>query len=80
MGQWESRRLPDFLSGILLGSEIASALLGSPLKSVRLLGDEPLCQRYAAAFAQFGIACDTVSEEATTHGQWLIARAAGLCA
>lgn len=80
MGQWESRRLPDFLSGILLGSEIASALLGSPLKSVRLLGDEPLCQRYAAAFAQFGIACETVAEEATTHGQWLIARAAGLCA
>jgi 2-dehydro-3-deoxygalactonokinase len=55
-------------------------LLGSPLKSVRLLGDEPLCQRYAAALAQFGIACETVAEEATTHGQWLIARAAGLCA
>jgi 2-dehydro-3-deoxygalactonokinase len=80
MGQWEAQRLPDFLSGILLGSEIASALLSSPLKTVRLLGDEPLCQRYAAAFAHFGIACETVAEEATTRGQWLIARAAGLCA
>ncbi len=79
MGQWESQRLPDFLSGILLGSEIASALVGSPLKTVRLLGDEPLCQRYAAALGQFGIACETVAEEATTRGQWLIARAAGLC-
>jgi 2-dehydro-3-deoxygalactonokinase len=80
MGQWEAQRLPDFLSGILLGSEIASALVGSPLKAVSLLGDEPLCQRYAAAFGQFGIACQSVAEEATTRGQWLIARAAGLCA
>lgn len=80
VGQLEAQRLPDFLSGILLGSEIASALLSSPLKTVHLLGDEPLCQRYAAAFAHFGIACQTVAEEATTRGQWLIARAAGLCA
>jgi hypothetical protein len=29
---------------------------------------------------QFGIACQSVAEEATTRGQWLIARAAGLCA
>lgn len=80
MGQWQAQCLPDFLSGILLGSEIASALRSSPLKTVRLLGDEPLCQRYAAAFAHFGVACETVAEEATTRGQWLIARAAGLCA
>jgi 2-dehydro-3-deoxygalactonokinase len=80
MGQWEAQRLPDFLSGILLGSEIASALVGSPLKAVSLLGDEPLCQRYAAALGQFGIDCQSVAEEATTRGQWLIARAAGLCA
>ena len=80
MGQWEAQRLPDFLSGILLGSEIASALVGSPIKAVSLLGDEPLCQRYAAALGQFGIDCQSVAEEATTRGQWLIARAAGLCA
>lgn len=80
MGRLEAQRLPDFLSGILLGSEIASALLHSPLKAVYLLGDEPLCMRYAAAFHHFDIDCELITEEATTRGQWMIARAAGLCA
>ena len=36
------------------------------------------CERYAQAFQHQGIAVLNVGEEATTKGQWLLARAAGL--
>ena len=79
MGRYEAHRLPDFLSGILMGSEIASALAQGSLRSVSLLGDAPLCERYAAALSQFAIQSQLITQEATTRGQWMLAQAAGLC-
>ena len=77
MGHLNASELPDFLSGILIGAEIGSASL-SAVAQVRLLGEGGLCERYAHAFQRQGIAVLNVGEEATTKGQWLLARAAGL--
>jgi 2-dehydro-3-deoxygalactonokinase len=79
MGRQSPQALPDFLSGILLGAEIGGATQGpdSP-QQITLIGDEALCRRYALALEVRGIAVSQASEDATTRGQWLLARAAGL--
>ena len=81
MGRWSATQLPDFLSGILLGSEVASALSVLPEpREVALLGDEPLCARYALALKAQGVASRVLAQEATTLGQFRMAQAAGLLA
>ena len=77
MGQLNATELPDFLSGILIGAEIGSVSLDAVSK-VHLLGEGGLCVRYTQAFQQQGISVVRVGENATTRGQWLLARAAGL--
>jgi len=77
MGHLNATELPDFLSGILIGAEIGSASLNA-VTQVHLIGEGSLCERYARAFQHQGIAVVHVGEEATTKGQWLLARAAGL--
>ena len=83
MGQRAPNALPDFLSGMLIGTEIASARSGrspsSPgASAVTLLGDGALCDRYARALGLAGIAVQLAAREATTRGQWRLAVAAGL--
>jgi 2-dehydro-3-deoxygalactonokinase len=85
MGQRAGNELPDFLSGMLIGAEIASARSGSRISShgagaVTLLGDGALCDRYARALGLAGIAVQRAAHEATTRGQWRVAVAAGLAA
>jgi len=77
MGQLGASELPDFLSGILIGAEIGSVSLDAVSK-VHLLGEGGLCERYGQAFQQQGVSVVRVGENATTRGQWLLARAAGL--
>lgn len=77
MGQLNATELPDFLSGILIGAEIGSVSLDAVSK-VHLLAEGGLCERYTQAFQQQGISVVRVRENATTRGQWLLARAAGL--
>jgi len=48
----------SFLSGLLIGSEVAStpALLGAePPSPITLIGDPKLCSAYATAMAHFGL-------------------------
>jgi 2-dehydro-3-deoxygalactonokinase len=77
MGQLGASELPDFLSGILIGAEIGSVSLDAVSK-VHLLGEGSLCERYRRAFQQQGMSVMRVGENATTKGQWLLAREAGL--
>jgi 2-keto-3-deoxy-galactonokinase len=58
--------------------EIAGATLAGRPQQVVIIGDEALSQRYARALALAGIASVRAGERATTLGQCLIARAAGL--
>jgi 2-dehydro-3-deoxygalactonokinase len=78
-GLMQERRpeeLPDFLSGLLIGAEVASTRTRAD--AVALLGDDALCDRYARALGLAGVAAGRAPREATTRGQWRLARAAGL--
>lgn len=79
------RRLPaeyslHYLSGLLLGEEVRSALAGRRMGKGRLalIGDGPLCQRYLRAFGLFGIHGVSVITEAAAAGLWRIAERAGI--
>ena len=78
MGTRSADELPDFLSGLLVGAEIASARLRGAPPAVTLLGEDALCERYAAALALADVAVQRAAPEATTRGQWRVAVAAGL--
>ncbi|HEY6354548.1 MAG TPA: 2-dehydro-3-deoxygalactonokinase [Burkholderiaceae bacterium] len=84
MGQRKPNELPDFLSGMLIGAEIASARGSSNSGlgdgAVTLLGDGALCDRYARALGLAGIAAQRATHQATPRGQWRAAVAAGLTA
>jgi 2-dehydro-3-deoxygalactonokinase len=84
-GQLAPEQQPDYLSGLLIGHELrglnevlereGSALAG---KTLRLIGNEALCERYRRALARFGCHhADTVAH-ATERGLYRIAMQAGL--
>jgi 2-dehydro-3-deoxygalactonokinase len=77
MGRVAPEGLPDYLSGILMGIEIASATRTARPREVVLLGDDGLCDRYARALTLAGIASTRAADGATTRGQWRVAQQAG---
>jgi 2-dehydro-3-deoxygalactonokinase len=78
MGQRSADALPDFLSGVLIGTELAGARQHADIAQVTLLGDGALCDRYARAMQTAGVAVHRAAPEATPRGQWRVAQAAGL--
>ncbi len=74
--------LPDYLSGLLVGMELASSLAALPAdqraQPLLLVGDDVLCQRYARALQQLGAQSHTVPTGATERGLWRVALAAAL--
>lgn len=83
MGQVPANELSDYLSGILIGLEIAGANQSQPAhlgQIITLIGDDGLCERYGLALDLAGLAWQRSVADATTRGQYLIAQAAGLLA
>jgi 2-dehydro-3-deoxygalactonokinase len=82
MGRVAPEGLPDYLSGILIGGEVASACAtmtaAQCAAGVVLIGDDALCARYAQALEIRAIPSRRAPVGTTTAGQWRIARAAGL--
>jgi 2-dehydro-3-deoxygalactonokinase len=71
--------LAGYLSGLVIGDEIASALATLPRDApILLVGADALCQRYAQALARRGIAADVLPEAVGARGLHAIALAAGL--
>jgi 2-dehydro-3-deoxygalactonokinase len=70
--------LGDFLSGLLIGHELASALpeVDAALPLI-LVGDDRLCTRYRHALGVFGREA-AVFDDPAPHGLWRVAHAAGL--
>jgi 2-dehydro-3-deoxygalactonokinase len=69
----------DYLSGVLIGHEIAAlAQLGEHLDPIVLVGSDDLCQRYQRALSAFGHAPPVIAAGATERGLWRIASSAGL--
>jgi len=78
---------PDYLSGLLVGAEIASLLrprihetfprIGTN-RFILLVGNTALCLRYVRALAENGIENVRFVTNATEHGLWKLAVQAGL--
>ena len=73
----------DYLSGLLLGTEIAAAerwleRLRVAATRLTVVGAQARVDKYRAALAIAGIDADTGAEDAAARGLWRIARHAGL--
>lgn len=68
----------DYLSGLLVGSEIAEATAAESFRRVVIVGSDALARRYAVALDIAGIAHRPGRPDAAFRGQWLIAKAAGI--
>ena len=86
-GELSGAAQTDYLSGLLIGHEL-SALANVQrrrrnsvhLPSIILIGNAQLCSRYSRALDACGFANVTLAEQATEHGLWQLAVAAGLIA
>lgn len=75
----------DYLSGLLIGHEVASLACVQPQgpatpQRLVLCGEPDLCRRYATALQAHGFAPPAIATQATATGLWQIALAAGLVA
>lgn len=78
-GSLEEAGTAAYLSGLLIGEELRSALSGRTGSSpLRLIGSPALCARYAQALEHFDVADSATIDDAAVHGLWQIASAAGL--
>ncbi len=68
----------DFLSGLLIGTEIGAATSGSQTDRVAIVGRSDLAQRYADAMEIAGIGTTQVPSDLAARGHYAIARMAGL--
>lgn len=71
---------PSYLSGLLIGAEIAAALHRESVADAppTLIGARPLCAAYQRVLVAQGITARIADEDVTPRGLWRIARAAGM--
>ncbi|WP_051431841.1 2-dehydro-3-deoxygalactonokinase [Rhodovibrio salinarum] len=69
--------LPDYLSGLLIGAELADAA-GDGSEPVTIVGDSGLVERYRTAADTLSIACSLGESDASVGAYIAIARMAGL--
>lgn len=84
-GDLSAAAQPDYLSGLLIGHELAALATvqrrrrkAMALPAVLLIGNASLCARYQRALQSCGFAQVTLAEQATERGLWQLAVAAGL--
>ncbi len=75
----------DYLSGILIGQEIASLARlhppsGAASRRLVLCGESDLCRRYTIALQAYGFKTPAIAVQAAATGLWQIAQTAGLVA
>jgi 2-dehydro-3-deoxygalactonokinase len=86
-GQLAADEQPDYLSGVVIGHELAGLEASLARRDValaacapQLIGADALCERYRLALEQFGCAGARLVQRATERGLWYIAGLAGLVA
>jgi 2-dehydro-3-deoxygalactonokinase len=75
-GEIAATELADYLSGLLIGAEVAEA--GTEGETVRIIGSDALEERYRTAMEMLSIRSQVLDSDLAIAGQWEIARAAGL--
>jgi 2-dehydro-3-deoxygalactonokinase len=78
MGKLKETETADFLSGLLIGTEIVAALKKNEVKRVTIVGRDDLADRYEIALQAVGISCQRAPDDIAAKGHFLIAQAAGL--
>jgi 2-dehydro-3-deoxygalactonokinase len=82
-GELPATGLADYLSGLLIGAELAAALPASdasaPLVPLVLVGEAALCERYRLAFGVWGREASVAAGPIAALGLWQVARQAGWC-
>lgn len=84
-GQLDGAAQGDYLSGLLIGHELATLAAlqrrtHEQLPAVILIGSDALCLRYGRALAACGFTQVSVAAQATERGLWQVAVQAGLLA
>ncbi|RQG99892.1 2-dehydro-3-deoxygalactonokinase [Paraburkholderia dinghuensis] len=86
-GQLAPDEQPDYLSGVVIGHELAGLEAALARRDVALaacapplIGNDALCERYRLALEQFGCTGARLVHRATERGLWHIAVLAGLVA
>jgi 2-dehydro-3-deoxygalactonokinase len=70
---------PSYLSGLLIGAEVAAARWAWPAPAeVTLIGDQLLVQRYAEVLNAAGVRALVADPDVTPRGLWRVAVAAGM--
>jgi len=74
--------IAPYLSGLLIGHELEDALdhlkRSSAMPPLTIIGDPALVRRYMTAFEETAIKARSAGEHMAAHGQYQLARAAGL--
>ena len=78
MGLLPETAVRDYLSGLLIGAEIAEALAEERPAAVVVIGSDALARRYATALDLAGIRHRPGRADAAYRGQWRVAKAAGI--
>ncbi|MEG5263621.1 2-dehydro-3-deoxygalactonokinase [Pseudomonas sp. JDS28PS106] len=79
-GQLDPAAQPDYMSGLLIGHELAAlaAQRRTSSPSIVLIGNDALCARYSRGLAAAGFGRVALAEQATERGLWQVAVEAGL--
>ncbi len=78
MGKLAEDDAGEYLSGLLVGAEIAEARRLFPREAPRIAGANALVKRYLAAFAVLGEEAGAAPSRAAARGLLVLARQAGL--
>jgi 2-dehydro-3-deoxygalactonokinase len=76
-GELAPSAIADWLSGLLIGTEIAAARRFAPdMSAVLVIGSEALARRYVDACRHAGLEASAAAPDAAARGLWRLARAA----
>lgn len=78
MDKLSGAALSDYLSGLLIGAEVAEATRQTR-SAVTIIASRTLAQRYTDALRLLGHRSALAPEDCVAAGHWHLARAAGLC-
>jgi 2-dehydro-3-deoxygalactonokinase len=78
MNKLPDTALPDYLSGLLIGAEVAEATRQTK-SVVTIIASPALAQRYTEAMRLLGYQSSRAPDDCVAAGHWCIARAAALC-
>ncbi|MBL8277851.1 MAG: 2-dehydro-3-deoxygalactonokinase [Pelomonas sp.] len=73
-----AEQLPDYLSGLLIGHEIAHELRAHRPARLAIVGEPALCERYALALGRFGLSAPLQLDNTAPAGLWRLAQTLGL--